>query len=150
MNVHNNRIVVSLYVLVAPLAHAQVPFVDSVARTAVARNAPSESESVIASGVLRAGIGGMFTIGTPAPRVPSPNLIRVEPAHRDSHVAAGIIVGAAAGAAVGVYLAHHDPGCRGRSVSDCQPTLYWLPYPIVFGVAGGALGGVVTWIWSKR
>ncbi len=86
---------------------------------------------------------------TVAPQAPSPQPIEVDSAPRHSHVAAGIIIGVAAGVALGEYSAHYDSGCAGRS--DCIAGLYGrIPYPIAFGVAGGVVGGVVAWLWSQR
>ena len=83
-----------------------------------------------------------------APQALSAPPIEVDSAPRKSHVAAGIIIGVAAGVALGEYRAHHAPGCHGRS--DCQESLYWLPDPFVYGVAGGVAGGIVAWLWSQR
>jgi hypothetical protein len=86
---------------------------------------------------------------TVAPQALSPPPVEVDSARRESHIAAGIIIGVAAGAALGEYSARHASGCAGRS--DCQATLYRLiPYPIAFGVAGGVVGGIVAWLWSQR
>jgi hypothetical protein len=99
--------------------------VDSLARKAVARTPPA------------------------APQAPSPPRIQADSARPDSHVVAGIIIGVAAGVALGEYSAHYDSGCAGRS--DCIAALYGrIPYPIAFGVAGGVVGGIVAWLWSQR
>jgi hypothetical protein len=84
-----------------------------------------------------------------APQAPSAPPIEVDSASRNSHVAAGIVIGVAAGVALGEYRAHHAAGCQGRS--DCQDTVYGLlPDPFVYGVAGGVAGGIVAWLWSQR
>jgi hypothetical protein len=84
-----------------------------------------------------------------APQAPSSPPIERDSAPRNSHVAAGIIIGVAAGVALGEYRAHHAAGCQGRS--DCQETFYRLfPDPIGYGLAGGVVGGIVAWLWSQR
>jgi hypothetical protein len=122
--------------------------VDSLARMAVARTPRAESVSGIVSSIARSGVGSTFRIGPPAPQAPSPPPIQVDSARRDSHVAAGVLIGFAAGAALGEYRAHHDAGCAGHS--DCEAAYGPIPYPIAFGVAGGVVGGIVAWLWSQR